>query len=118
MLLGRYWHALLDNPSAFSREFAALRLGPVIVLAIVVAVIAGIQGAGTIAWEVATLLSVGVFWQGLACVQAVFNAREMSGMARVGFYCLLVVFALQVALVLVFIGLLDGFLNFRSRLAH
>lgn len=116
LLLGRYWHSLLDNPGAFSREFEDVRLGLVLPTVAIVAVAMGSYSASPLAWEIAALVSLGVAWQGLACVQAAFKARKANRLVRIGFYCLLVVFALQVVLALALIGLFDNLFNFRKRL--
>ena len=116
LLLGRYWHAMLDNPGAFAREFEALRLGLMPVLIALVVAVAGVLGGSVLAWEVMALVLFGVFWQGFACLQAIFRARNVNRVVWIAFYCLLIIFALQVALVLVLIGLLDNLFDFRTRL--
>ena len=115
LLLGRYWHSLVDNPGAFAREFEAVRLGFVPVLLALVALMAGASNGNVLAWEVAALIFIGVAWQGLACVQAGFSRRNAGRLVRWVFYSLLVVFAMQMALALALIGVLDNFFNFRRR---
>jgi|GEM_PF-2298318 len=115
LLLGRYWHSLVDNPGAFAREFEAVRLGFVPVLLALVALMAGASNGSVLAWEVAALIFIGVAWQGLACVQAGFSRRNAGRLVRWVFYSLLVVFAMQMALALALIGVLDNFVSFRRR---
>lgn len=117
LLLGRYWHSMLDNPGAFGREFTALRVGLFPGGIALLLILGALSGAGEIAWELAALMLFGVFWQGLACVHASLVARKVGRIVWIVFYGLLTVFALQVAVVLVLIGLLDNVFNFRARLA-
>jgi len=116
LILGRYWQAMLDNPGGFAREFEALRLGMAPAIIVLVVGAAGVIGGSPIAWEIAALVLFGVFWQGLACVQAIFRARKVNRLIWIGFYFLLTIFALQVASVVAIIGLLDNLFDFRARL--
>ena len=115
LMVGRYWHALLDNEGAFGREFAALRLGFLPVVILLLAIAAGLNSQQALAWEVAGLVGFGISWQGLACVQWQFNVRKAGKLVRWVFYTVLMLFGLQMALVLMVLGLIDALFNVRSR---
>ena len=114
LMVGRYWHSVLDNSGAFGREFAALRLGFFPLVGLLVAALAGLTSEATLTWEVAGLIGLGISWQGLACVQWQFNARQTGKLVSWIFYSVLVVFGLQMALVLMVLGLVDALFNVRG----
>ena len=115
VMIGRHWHSVMDNVGAFRREFAQLALGVFPALVLVLAVVFGLSSETVLAWEVAGLVGLGVAWQGLACVQWQFNVRKTGKLVRWIFYFVLVLFGLQMALVLMVLGLVDALFNFRTR---
>ncbi|MBL4621505.1 MAG: hypothetical protein JKY89_03825 [Immundisolibacteraceae bacterium] len=114
LVIGRYWHSILDNSGAFRKEFAALRLGFLPALALLIAVAAGLNSEAVPAWEIAGLIGLGISWQGLACVQWQFQARKTGKLVSWIFYSVLVLFGLQMALVLMVLGLVDTLFNVRT----
>ena len=75
--------------------------------------LAGLNSEATLTWEVAGLIGLGISWQGLACVQWQFNARQTGKVVSWVFYSVLVIFGLQMALVLMVLGLVDALFNVR-----
>ena len=116
-LLGRWWHALLDNPGGFGREFRALQLGRVVgsftLVVIVLAVLAN-QASGGIAVEFLLILTVMYTFQGLALIHALVHHRRAALGWLVGLYVLLA-FMLHAALLVALLGLVDSWVDWRNR---
>ena len=119
LYLARWWQALLYNPGGFSAEFRQLRLNRVV----------GLVGAAAMAvWLIpgfdlpAWLNCIGVVilsvfsLQGLAVAHGVFGALPGSQRWLVATYILLLLFLPQMAMVLITIGLLDVWMDFRNRI--
>ena len=119
LYLARWWQALLYNPGGFSAEFQQLRLHRLL----------GVMGAAALAaWLVPGfalpawlncigLVVLSVFsLQGLAVAHGVFGAMPGSQRWLVATYILLLLFLPQMAMVLITIGLLDVWMDFRRRI--
>lgn len=116
-LLGRWWHALLDNPGGFGREFRALQLGRVVgTLTVVVTVLAVFanQASGGIALEFLLILAVMYTFQGLALIHALVKHRKAALGWLVALYVLLA-FMLHAALLVALVGLVDSWVDWRNR---
>jgi hypothetical protein len=118
LFLARWWHALVDNPGGFGREFRALaidrRFAPV-AIGIVLAALLANSYTGGLAGELALIVVVLYMLQGLAIVHSVVNARGASIGWLVGLYLLLFLLPPQVILLLALTGLTDVWVNLRAR---
>lgn len=118
LYLARWWQALLYNPGGFGAEFRQLRVHKVVgVLGLAVSamwLIPGLQMPGPLSCIGAVLLSVFLL-QGLAVAHGVFAGMKTPRRWLFGIYLLLLLFLPQVAVVLITVGLLDVWLDFRSR---
>jgi hypothetical protein len=120
LYLARWWQALLYNPGGFSAEFRQLRLhrglGVVGAAALSLWLVPGmvlpvwLNCTGLVVLSVFTL-------QGLAVAHGVFGAMPGSQRWLLATYILLLLFLPQMAMVLITIGLLDVWMDFRGRFA-
>ncbi|AGA34895.1 membrane protein, putative [Thioalkalivibrio nitratireducens DSM 14787] len=117
LVIARYWQALLYNPGAFGTEFRALQLGPGPALAMVGLALAGQLLATPLALELAFILAVLFFLQGLAVMHGLTHARSMNAFWLVGLYVLLVLALPQMFLLITALGAVDGVTRLRERLA-
>jgi hypothetical protein len=118
LYVARWWQALLYNPGGFSAEFRQLRLHRILgLLGGVVLAFWLIPGAALPLWlNCLGLVLVSVFLlQGLAVAHGVFGAMRGSQRWLVATYVLLLLFLPQMATVLVTVGLLDVWIDFRGR---
>lgn len=118
LCLGRSLQARLRRPGAFAQEFRALRFGraySLLVLgAIVVALVQRLAGGG-LAVELALVLAVPLLLQGLALVHAETARRGWWQRLPWMMYVLLVLATPQLVSLLVLLGLVDNWLDFRNR---
>lgn len=118
LFLARWWHALVDNPGGFGREFRSLaidpRFAPVALVIMLLAVVANAMTGG-LAGESALIVVVLYMLQGLAVVHSVVKTRGASIGWLVGLYVLLVLLPPQVILLLALTGFIDVWMNFRVR---
>ncbi len=115
LLVARYWQALLYNPGAFGIEFRALQLGRELSVATVGLGLAGHLLGMPLAVELAFILGVLFFLQGLAVMHTLTGARQMSSFWLVGMYVLLVIALPQMFLLLAALGVIDGVARVRER---
>lgn len=115
LLVARYWQALLYNPGAFGAEFRALQLGRELSVAAVGLGLAGHLLGMPLAIELAFILGVLFFLQGLAVMHALTRARQMNSFWLVGMYVLLVIALPQMFLLLAALGVIDGVARVRER---
>lgn len=115
LLVARYWQALLYNPGAFGVEFRALQMGRELSVAAVGLGLAGHLLGMPLAVELAFILGVLFFLQGLAVMHALTGARQMSSFWLVGMYVLLVIALPQMFLLLAALGVIDGVARVRER---
>jgi VIT1/CCC1 family predicted Fe2+/Mn2+ transporter len=118
LYLARWWQALLYNPGGFGAEFRALRVHWTVgVLGLLVAaiwLIPGVELPAAASCLGAVVLSVFLL-QGLAVAHGVFSGKQHPRRWLIGTYVLLLLFMPQTAMVLVTIGLLDVWIDFRTR---
>jgi hypothetical protein len=121
LYVARWWQALLYNPGGFSAEFRQLRLHRMLgLLGVAVLAFWLIPGVALPMWlNCLGLVLVSVFLlQGLAVAHGVFGAMPGSQRWLVATYVLLLLFLPQMATVLVTVGLLDVWIDFRGRFSH
>jgi hypothetical protein len=118
LYLARWWQALLYNPGGFGAEFRVLRVHKAVgVLGLLVAAIWLIPGAkmpDAVGCLGAVVLTVFML-QGLAVAHGVFAGMPKPRRWLVGTYVLLMLFMPRTVMVLVTVGLLDVWMDFRTR---
>ncbi len=118
LLLARWWQSLLYNPGGFRGEFHQLMLPrPLAILAVVVIALAstGMNTGGQLLNYVALLLVMAYLLQGLAMAHGVVAKLNANPGWLIGIYVMLIVGMHYMVLMLATIGVLDAFLDFRSR---
>ena len=118
LLLARWGHAVLDNPGGFGREFRELRVGrPALGVALAIGVVAMFVGggAGQFAADLMGPVTAMLLFAGLAVAHGVVHERGMSTGWLVAMYLLLVVPPNLFLPLLMALGLLDGWFDFRAR---
>ena len=119
LLIARYWHAMLDNPGGFGREFRRLRLGTAAMgTSVVVGIASWMIGADSqLASDLMGPLSAMLAFQGLAVMHFFAHARKVSVAWLVAMYGLLVMLPHLALPFLALTGLVDGLTNLRARAA-
>jgi hypothetical protein len=115
LVIARYWQALLYNPGAFGPEFRDLQLGRNLAVVVVVLALFGQLADVPLALEMAFILGVLFFIQGLAVMHALTQAQGMSHFWLVGMYVLLVLALPQMFLLIAALGAIDGVARLRDR---
>lgn len=118
LALGRSLQARLRRPGAFAQEFRALRFGRAYSLLAVAALAAAFWlrlAAGGLAVELALVLALPLLLQGLAVMHAETARRGWWRRLPWAVYVMLVLATPQIGSLLVMLGLMDNWLDFRSR---
>lgn len=118
MLIARWWHALLDNPGGFGREFRELRLGTRLAAVVAVIFILGAfanAATGGLAGDLLVIAVSVASIQGLAVLHGVIDIRKASVGWLVLAYVILSVFPVQGGFLLAVTGMMDNWLDFRGR---
>lgn len=116
LVIARYWQALLFNPGAFGPEFRALQMGRHLSIAAVMLGLFGQLAGVPLALELAFILAVLFFLQGLAVMHALTHAQNMNNFWLAGMYVLLVLALPQMFLLIAALGAIDGVARLRGRL--
>jgi hypothetical protein len=115
LLLARYWQALLYNPGAFGTEFRQLQLGHVLGVATGLLALAGYGLGLALALQLAFLLAIAFFLQGLAIAHALRHDFQLSAFWLTGLYVLLFFALPQLFLLLTLLGIIDSVVHLRRR---
>lgn len=115
LFLGRYWQSFLDYPGGFGQEFRQLRLPllyscPVIILAL---------GAGAVQPQLACIMlaaTVPLILAGLAIIHGVVNKTDAGTQWLVITYAACFLVGAYMYTLLIFVAMLDGFIDIRARL--
>lgn len=121
MLLARAWQAGLYNPGGFREEFHSLRFAkPLGLVAVALFGMALLQGLSTasMARELALLAAPLFLLQGLAVTHRIVAARNMGIGWLVAVYLLLFFAVPHAVLLVMLVGLMDVFVDFRGRLKN
>lgn len=114
LALARSWQAGLYNPGGFREEFHALRLSGreliLLVALIVLGMIFALPALAMLAW---VPLLVG----GVALIHGLIGLKGMNGLWLVAFYILLLT-TWPMILIVLLLGFIDTFADFRGRLAR
>ena len=117
LLIARWWHAVLDNPGGFAREFRQLRLDRWVTLVLLATLLSGSFAGdvvGSFGEEIFSVAIILFVFQGLAVMHAlVAQTNAWWGWLLVMY--VMVLFAPQMLLILATTGFLDSWLDFRKR---
>lgn len=113
-LLGRGWQARLFNPGGFQREFHDFRLSGPVTLVMVMA-FAPMLGANPAL--AALVFGMPLVLAGLALVHGLVGRRNMGRFWLVVLYASVLVLGPSLLLMLMFVAILDSWLDFRARLS-
>lgn len=118
LLIARWWQSQLYKPGAFGEEFRALRFGKIIGLAVATLILMNTMGSG-VAAELALNMLLVIFsimvLQGLAIVHTVVLGFKINVAWLVMLYVLLIFAVPYMLLLMVFVGLVDNWLDLRNR---
>lgn len=116
VLISRWWQSLLYNPGGFQQEFHNLRLSTSIALPLMIAVVAcNLLPPEYMTWG--SMLGIPLLLAGIGLVHYLVKARSLGTFFLVFMYVGLILFG-PLSMVLIVVGLLDSFMNFRVRLAR
>ena len=118
LYLARWWQAILYNPGGFAKEFHQLRVHWLVAvvggLALLPMLLPG--GKTPVMLNCMGTVFLGVlFLQGIAVAHGVFKGMKLAQLWLVLTYLLLIVFMPQMVMVFTSIGLLDVWIDFRTR---
>jgi hypothetical protein len=114
LALARSWQAGLYNPGGFRAEFHALRLSGKELILLVVLVVLGV----VFALPALTMLAwVPLLVGGVALIHGLIGLKGMNGLWLVAFYVLLLT-TWPMILIVLLLGFIDTFADFRGRLAR
>ena len=115
LMLSRWWQALLYNPGGFGSEMHQLRVSPQVAIALtVVALLASIPSEDAVGWAVVVLMPLLV--AGLALVHFSVALKGLGAGWLIVLYIALLLLQPLSTLIFVIVGLVDSFINIRSRL--
>ncbi|MEW8508290.1 MAG: DUF2232 domain-containing protein [Candidatus Thiodiazotropha sp.] len=118
LYLARWWQAMLYNPGGFATEYHQLRVhklvGIVGALALLLLMLPGENAPAILGCAGTVVLGV-LFLQGLAVAHGVFKGMKSAQLWLIATYILLFVFMPQMVVVLTTIGLMDVWIDFRTR---
>lgn len=118
LYIARWWQAILYNPGGFATEYQQMRLHRLVGIAGAVALLLGLlpekSYPGFIDCLGSVLLGL-LFLQGMAVVHGLIKETKSAQLWLVVTYLMLIVFMPQMVLVLISIGLLDIWIDFRTR---
>jgi len=121
LLTARWWQSLLYNPGGFRAEFHEFRLhrlfGVLGVPALALLLMLGGEAPAVLAYLALLLLAI-LFIQGLAVIHGILGKAGAGMVWLVGLYLLLILVPPQAVMVLATVGLLDIWIDFRSRYAR
>lgn len=116
VMLGRWWHAVLDNPGGFAREFRALRMGRVPAGLALLAGAVALGQQGPLLVGIALVVATPFLFQGLAVAHALVAERRMGVAWLVGLYVVMLLLP-QLLPVVTLAGIGDNWIDMRRRLA-
>ncbi len=115
LFLGRWWQGTYTNIQMFRKEFIALRLGKVLAILAVLLLVAALTVKHAILWQLA-IVCLGMFsLQGLANMHAFLGQLSSPMFGFIAVYGLLLIAIPQMVMVLSALGIVDAFINFRTR---
>jgi len=116
LLLARWWQARLFNPGGFRKEFHALRLGRPAAIVMLALIATSLLGKFQLATDMATVVWLLFFFQGLAVVHSLISQVSMSLGWLVSIYMLLALMPYYASPVISGLGFVDTWFDFRRRI--
>ncbi|BBN59390.1 DUF2232 domain-containing protein [Hydrogenovibrio marinus] len=114
LLLGRWWQGRLYHPGQFQQDFYQIRLPKNLAYLAVVLAVAGLVFKSGIVQDLSGVMMAGLMFPGLAIAHHAVAVKKMGNGWLVGLYVLLFLFP-QTILILATIGLIDTWLDIKSR---
>lgn len=114
LLLGRWWQGKLYNPGQFQQDFHQIRLPKNLAYLAIVLAIAGLLIKTGLIQDLSGVMMAGLMFPGLAIAHHAVAMKKMGNGWLIGLYILLFLFP-QTILILATIGLIDTWLDIRSR---
>jgi len=116
LVVARWWQSELYHPGQFKTDFYQLALPrSTAYMAIALAIIGLVNGAEPgLVYDLSGLIIAGLMFQGLAIAHHTVSIKQLHSAWLVGLYIVLFLFP-QAMLVLATIGLVDSWVDFRSR---
>jgi hypothetical protein len=118
LYVARWWQAILYNPGGFAEEYQQMRLHQFVGIAGVAALLLGLlpeQSYPALLGCLGALVLGLLFLQGMAVIHGLVKLMKSAQLWLVMTYLMLIVFLPQMVLVMISIGLLDIWIDFRSR---
>ena len=118
LYVARWWQAMLYNPGGFSTEYHQLRMHWLVGFIGGATLLAALLPDGAFPAFMSCLGSVFLgllFLQGVAVAHGIFKETKSAQLWLVLTYLMLIVFLPQMVLVLISIGLMDIWIDFRAR---
>jgi len=120
LFLARWWQAVLYNPGGFRAEYLSLQANPKVALAsFVLVAIAGFSSGfvAELCWNISILFVVLYAFIGMAVLHSVFLEVRAKRFAVPLLYILLVLVPHVIAIVVI-VGVLDTWLDLRSKILN
>jgi len=114
LVLARYWQAALYNPGGFATEFHQVKLPPLFVLGLFIALYLSVNMAGMGTWL--PMLLVPLVFAGLALIHGTVAKRKMNRSWLVLLYVAGIVLGPYVITMLVVLAAIDSVVDIRRRL--
>lgn len=114
LLLGRWWQGRLYHPGQFQQDFYQLRLSKSLAYLAIVLAIAGLTIKTGLIQDLSGVMMAGLMFPGLAIAHHTVAMKNLGSGWLAGLYVLLFLFP-QAILILATIGLVDTWLDIRSR---
>lgn len=116
LVVARWWQSELYHPGKFKEDFYQLALPrSTAYMAIVLAIIGLVNGAEPgLVYDLSGVIIAGLMFQGIAIAHQTVAVRQLHSAWLVGLYIVLFIFP-QAMLILATIGLVDSWVDFRSR---
>lgn len=118
LYVARWWQAILYNPGGFAEEYQQMRLHRFVGVAGAAALLLGLlpeQSYPAILGCMGAVVLGLLFLQGMAVIHGLVKRIKSAQLWLVVTYLMLIVFLPQMVLVMISIGLLDIWIDFRAR---
>ena len=114
LLIARWWQSELYFPGKFREDFFQIRLPKNVAYLAIVVALAGLLVESGILRDLSGVIIAGLMFPGLAIAHQAVDVKKMSSGWLIGLYFLLFIFP-QMLLIVAAIGLVDTWLDIRSR---
>jgi len=114
LLIARWWQSELYFPGKFREDFFQIRLPKNVAYLAIVVALAGLLVESGILRDLSGVIIAGLMFPGLAIAHQAVYVKKMSSGWLIGLYFLLFIFP-QMLLIVAAIGLVDTWLDIRSR---